>query len=138
MSFACVAGGSHPHQGVVAPFASGDPGVKLNGSALQTLRAGKPHSTQIQSETGGRGLVVQDVHAPSDVVWAQILDFGAYPKMVPKTAESEIYGKEKLRGGQERIWVRMKVGFPMFKLHFYINHLYDPSHNSLTDRKSVV
>ena len=123
---------AHPHQGVVTPFASGDPGVKLNGAALSTLRAGKPHKTQIESDSGGRGLVVQDVQAPPDVVWGRILDFNAYPKMVPKTAESQIYKKENLRKGQQRIWVRMKVGFPMLKIQFYINHLYDPAKNSLT------
>jgi hypothetical protein len=122
----------HPHQGVVKPFSGGDPGVKLDGKALRTLQTGLPYSTQIQSGTNGRGLVVQDVKAPVNVVWGRILDFNSYNKMVPKTAESSIYKQEKLRHGQERIWVRMKVGFPMLKLQFFINHLHDPAKNSLT------
>jgi hypothetical protein len=122
----------HPHQGVVKPFPGGDPGVPLNAAALQTLHEFKPYSTQIQSGTGGRGLVVQDVKAPTSVVWGRILDFDSYNKMVPKTAESRIYKSENLRHGQQRIWVRMKVGFPMFKMKFFIIHLYDPARNSLT------
>jgi hypothetical protein len=41
----------------------------------------------------GHGIVVQDVHAPVDAVWGEILDFDhyGYCKMVPKTAESESY-----------------------------------------------
>lgn len=122
----------HPHQGIVKPFPGGDPGVKLNAGALKTLKEGKPFKTQIQSGTAGRGMVVQDVKAPTSVVWDRILDFDYYNKMVPKTAESQTYRKEKLRHGQQRIWVRMKVGFPMLKLQFFINHLYDPAKNSLT------
>jgi hypothetical protein len=122
----------HPHSGKVTPFKAGDPGVKLNGSALKTLSSGKPYSTQIQSASGGRGIVVQDVQAPVDVVWGKILDFNRYDKMVPKTAESEIYKTENLRQGQKHIWVRMKVGFPMLKLQFFVKHLYDPKKNSMT------
>jgi hypothetical protein len=58
------------------------------------------------------------VQAPVDVVWGKILESKNYDKMVPETAESEIYTTENLRHGQKRIWVRMKVGFPMLKLQF--------------------
>jgi ribosome-associated toxin RatA of RatAB toxin-antitoxin module len=132
---------AHPHTGKVTPFQAGDPKVKLNGSALKTLSSGKPYSTQVQSTEGGRGIVVQDVKAPTDVVWGKILDFDRYDKMVPKTTESQIYKTENLRHGQKHIWVRMKVGFPMLKLQFFVKHLYDPKKNSLTwtldyDKKS--
>lgn len=122
----------HPHQGVVKPFASGDPNVKLNSAALTVLRSGKPYKTQIQDGTAGRGLVVQDVQAPVETVWGRILDFDKYNKMVPKTIESKIYKTENMRGGKRRIWVRMLIGFPVLKLQFFINHLYDPANNSLT------
>jgi len=128
-----VSSEAHPHRGVVKPFQSGDPKVKLNKSAISQLRAGKPYKTQIQDGSAGRGLVVQDVEAPVDIVWERILDFNRYNEMVPKTVESAIYKTENLgRGGKKRIWVRMKVGFPMLKLQFYINHLYDPANHSLT------
>lgn len=129
----------HPHNGVVKPFASGDPGVSLNRHALAILKSGKPYQTQTQKNgnsaaAAGRGLVVQDVLAPVDVVWSRILDFDAYPKMVPKTVDSQTYKVENNVGGKKkRIFVRMKVGFPpVLQLQFYINHLYDPAKKSLT------
>eukprot|EP00977_Amphora_coffeiformis_P001507 scaffold294_cov221-Amphora_coffeaeformis.AAC.63 len=127
-------GGAHPHQGVVQPFRAGDPGVKLDKAAEKLLGQGKPYQTQIQSGSAGRGLVVQDIAAPTQVVWERILDFNTYNKMVPKTMESQIYKREKAgRGGAERIWVRMKVGFtPAPRLTFYVNHLYQPQLNSMT------
>jgi hypothetical protein len=66
----------HPHSGKVPPFVPGDPGIRLGPDALKVLRGGLPYRTQIQSgTTGGRGMVVQDVEAPPDVVWERILDF---------------------------------------------------------------
>jgi hypothetical protein len=53
--------------------------------------------------------------------------------MVPKTIESQVYRRERLGDGTERIWVRMKIGFPpVLKLQFFVNHLHDPARNSLT------
>jgi hypothetical protein len=126
---------AHPHQGIVQPFQAGDPKVKLNKAAEKLLNQGKPYQTQIQSSSAeGVGLVVQDVEAPTDVVWGRILDFNSYHKMVPKTMESQIYKrKPEGRGGAERIWVRMKVGFtPAPKFTFYVNHLYQPKLHSMT------
>lgn len=127
--------GPHPHTGVVPPFTAGDPGVKLDKGAEKLLSQDKPYQTQIQSSSSaGRGVVVQDVRAPTDIVWDRILDFNSYNKMVPKTMESSIYKREKAgRGGAERIWVRMKVGFtPAPRLTFFVNHLYQPQLHSMT------
>lgn len=122
----------HPHQGKVSPFQAGNPKVKLNGKALSVLQKGKPHQMQIESASGGRGLVVQDVEAPIDLVWGRILDYNNYAKMVPKTVESQNYSVKNHRGGQQTIYTRMKVGFPMLKLQFFIKHEYYPHLNSLT------
>jgi len=121
----------------VTPFKPGDPNVKLDGKALKIISAGRPYQTQIQSGSGGRGLVVQDVHAPTDVVWDRILDYDHYADMVPKTAESENYKVIEHKSSrkdplEQTIYTRMKVGFPMIKLEFFIKHMYYPSLNSLT------
>lgn len=47
-------------------------------------------------KSGGRGIVVQDVHAPVSVVMGRILDFGNYPKMVPNVAQCGHYATKKL------------------------------------------
>lgn len=127
----------HDHQGVVKPFEPGDPNVKLDAKAINTLKAGNPYQTQIQSGTRGRGLVVQDVKAPTDIVWSKILDYDNYAKMVPKTVESKNYKVEKVKPTKKNplskiIYTRMKVGFPMLKLEFFIKHSYYPALNSLT------
>ena len=132
---------AHPHRGKVTPFQPGDPKVKLDKKALRILDSGKPYQTQIQSGSSGRGLVVQDVHAPTNIVWDRILDYNHYAKMVPKTLDSQNYKVEKHRDGSQTIYTRMKVGFSMVKLTFYVKHEYQPKYKSLTwtldyDRKS--
>lgn len=130
----CCSAESHPHQGKVTPFQPGDPKVKLDKKALKILQSGKPYQTQILSEDGasGRGLVVQDVRAPTDVVWDRILDYNHYAQMVPKTIASQNYKVEDHRGGSQTIYTQMKVGFPMIKLTFYVKHQYEPKLHSLT------
>ena len=128
----------HDHQGIVSPFTPGDPKIPLDSKALSILAQGKPYQTQIQSGTGGRGLVVQDVDAPTDIVWGRILDYDNYSNMVPKTVESKNYqvvnvkSKSKSDPLDQIIYTRMKVGFPILKLEFFIKHLYYPELNSLT------
>ncbi len=143
---------AHSHQGVVTPFQPGDPKVTLDNKARGILKQGKPYQTQVQKEggTGGRGLVVQDIDAPPSVVWGRILDYDHYASMVPKTIESKNYdvvdvtSKAKSKKVNKStpipfeshlsqiIYTRMKVGFPLLKLEFFIKHLYYPSLNSLT------
>lgn len=127
----------HDHTGIVAPFTPGDPKIPLDKKALAVLGTGKPYQTQIQSATGGRGLVVQDVDAPTDIVWGRILDYDNYSKMVPKTIESKNYKVIDVKPTKKDplsqiIFTRMKVGFPVLKLEFFIKHLYYPDLNSIT------
>jgi hypothetical protein len=48
-------------------------------------------------KSGGRGIVVQDVHAPVAVVMDRILDFAKYPKMVPNVAQCGNYATKRLK-----------------------------------------
>ena len=56
----------HPHQGKVPPFEPGDPKVKLDNGAIQTLQSGKPYQVgrydgrqeERSEESGPLGLVV--------------------------------------------------------------------------------
>jgi len=129
----------HTHTGKVEPFQPGDPKVKLDGKALGILKAGKPYQTQVQTKDSGRGLVVQDVDAPTSIVWDRILDYDNYSNMVPKTVESKNYKiiphkPTKANNFLEKeIFTRMKVGFPMLKLEFFVRHfIYIQHHKSLT------
>eukprot|EP00584_Thalassiosira_punctigera_P005409 CAMPEP_0172543886 /NCGR_PEP_ID=MMETSP1067-20121228/14166_1 /TAXON_ID=265564 ORGANISM="Thalassiosira punctigera, Strain Tpunct2005C2" /NCGR_SAMPLE_ID=MMETSP1067 /ASSEMBLY_ACC=CAM_ASM_000444 /LENGTH=328 /DNA_ID=CAMNT_0013330367 /DNA_START=118 /DNA_END=1104 /DNA_ORIENTATION=- len=129
----------HSHTGKVEPFQPGDPKIKLDGKAKSILKAGKPYQTQVQTGDSGRGLVVQDVNAPTHVVWGRILDYDNYANMVPKTIDSKNYRivphkPTKANNFLEKeIYTRMKVGFPMLKLEFFVRHfLYIQQHKSLT------
>jgi len=91
------------------------------------------------SGDSGRGLVVQDVDAPTDVVWGRILDYDNYASMVPKTVESKNYRVIEHKPTkannflEKEIYTRMKVGFPMLKLEFFVRHfLHIHHHKSLT------
>jgi hypothetical protein len=122
----------HPHDGKVKPFPPGDPHIFLTEEALNILKEGKPYKTQIQSGSSGRGVVVQDVHAPTDILWERILDFDHYAEMVPKTVNSSNYRQIRdLKDDHEIIYTHMQVGFPMLKLQFFIRHEYYPELNSL-------
>ncbi|GMI19983.1 hypothetical protein TrCOL_g6700 [Triparma columacea] len=120
---------SHPHTGVVTPFKPGKPDVKLGKKAESLLASGSPYKTQLMSGARGRGLVVQDIAAPSTVVWSRILDFDHYTEMVPRTVISENYG---VKGGRDReIKTRMKLSAMVTQIEFFIRHMYYPSKNSL-------
>ncbi|GMI21256.1 hypothetical protein TrRE_jg5873, partial [Triparma retinervis] len=125
----------------LTPFKAGKPDVKLDAKAEALLSSGSPYKTQIKSGSRGRGLVVQDVAAPHDVVWSRILDFDHYTSMVPRTVLSENYS---VRGGREKeIKTRMKLSVVVTQMEFFIRHVHYPSKNSLTwtldyDRKSDI
>ncbi|KAL7530993.1 hypothetical protein ACHAWF_003593 [Thalassiosira exigua] len=114
----------------------------LRSSSTSTVRARGAvcaRQTQVQTDDSGRGLVVQDVDAPTHVVWDRILDFDHYADMVPKTADSKNYKVVPHKPSkannflEKEIYTRMKVGFPMLKLEFFVRHfLYIQQHKCLT------
>ena len=130
----------HAHAGRQQPFSPGDPNVNLDRKALSILSSGKPFQTTIHvpGSTSGRGLVVQEVHAPPDVVWDRILDLDHYVDMVPRTFECKNYHVQKQKPTkrdplEQSIFTKFKIGLPLIpKMTFYVKHLYYPSLNSLT------
>lgn len=86
------------------PFKPGPPGVTLSKADLEKLRKGDAVRQQLNAGSGGRGLVVQDVHAPPEVVWGRILDFPAYTRMVGVG-----WVPPQGRGGRTPHWTRQVV-----------------------------
>jgi hypothetical protein len=123
---------SHPHTGKLAPFQPGDPGIELNGKALEVLRSGKPYLTKFRSDPAGRELLVQDIKAPVNTVWSRILDFDLYKHMNPETQESQTYRTDSLPNGQRRFWTEFTAGHSTYMLKFYTQSVFDPEQNSLT------
>lgn len=90
---------------------------------------------QIPGENGqgGRAICVQDVNAPSDAVWNQILNVDSYVGKVSKLKECKNYLVKKLENGNYRIKTKMVVGvLPGYSYEYYCDHTYFPKENSLT------
>jgi len=128
----------HSHQGKVSPFEPKAPSVKLDSKALATLDNGDMFKTQIMDGSSGRGLVVLDVHGPTDTVWSRILDYNNYAKMVSGCTSSKNYNVIQHKPSKsnnylsQTIYTRMKIGLSMVQLEYFIKHSYHPKLNVLT------
>ncbi|CAM9273230.1 unnamed protein product [Phaeothamnion confervicola] len=102
--------------------------------AVLSPRAMFPSQVQDQLKVagGGRAIAVQDVHAPPEYVWDRILDFPAYPKMVPKVAACYNYFTQTLRNNTQVIKTRLKLNVFGVKFDNFIYHTYYPSLDSMT------
>lgn len=58
----------------------------------------------------GGAICVQDVDAPKQAVWNQILDLNAYKGKVPKVNDCKNYFQAKAEDGCTRIKTKMVVG----------------------------
>jgi len=122
----------HKHQGSLEPYKSEKPKITLTSKQLSDLLAGKLVKEQLLQGGGGRAMVIQDVHAPCDVVWDRILDFRSYPKMVPKVAQCENYVVEKGKNEDYKICTRMRLSVFGVKIEYFIRHCYFPRLSTCT------
>lgn len=128
----------HPHQGTVTPYEPNAPDFKLNDKAVNMLKAGKMYKTQISEGGKGRGVVVVDINAPTAAVWSRILDFEHYKQMVTGVTYSSNYNVVDYKPSRsnkflsQHIYTRMKIGFSMVTLEYFVKHSYHPKRNILT------
>lgn len=124
----------HMNSGVNQPFPSAKPVVTLTAKEESTLAAGSTVKRQIVAESGkgGRAMAVQDIAAAPATVWARILAFSEYPKMVNGVLECANYEELKHRNGTQTIKTRMKLGVLGVKLEYFIHHTYEPKVGVLT------
>ena len=104
---------AHPHQGLLNSYTAGPFDLELNKKELETLSSGKPVMKQPAPKAGelaGRAICVQDVDAPKEAVWAQILDLDSYKGKVPKLNECKNYSVKKNEDGTFQIKTKMVVG----------------------------
>jgi len=105
----------HPNQGVLKGYEPGPFDIKLTKQDEKSLAAGKPVMKQTMADSsdpaaGGGAICVQDIHAPKDVVWDQILDLNAYKGKVPKVIKSKNYYEGKTKEGNNRFKTNMVIG----------------------------
>ena len=69
---------------------------------------------------------MQNIKALTNIVWDHILDYNNYAKMVLKILELHNYKVEEHHDSSQTLYTRMKVGFGIIKLTFYVEHEYVP------------
>jgi carbon monoxide dehydrogenase subunit G len=74
-----------------------------------------------------RGIAVQQVSAPPHVVWAALLDFESYPRMVDDVQSVKVYHQD---GDETKVAVR--VGYGVVGLTTCLHHVYDKALGQLT------
>lgn len=105
----------HHHSGLLQAY---EPGpfttIKLDKADEETLKNGKPVMKQNKGDgddgVGGGAICVQDVNAPKEAVWSQILDLESYKGKVPKVNESKNYAVQENPDGTCTIKTKMVLG----------------------------
>ena len=103
------------HFGLLTPYKPGPFATALSKSDEKLLASGKPVMKQTMPskddpEAGGGALCVQDVDAPKEAVWHQILDLARYKGKVPKIIHSSNYANKKNSDGTNTIKTRLVIG----------------------------
>lgn len=112
----------HGHKGLLKPYKPGPfESLKLDKNDETTLDAGKSVMKQKQGDAlAGGAICVQDVDAPKEAVWSQILDLDKYKGKVPKVNEAKNYKVQLNKDGSCTIKTKMVVGvIPGYSVSFH-------------------
>ena len=108
--------------------------MTLKASELALVDDGKMFIAQVMAADGlsGRSTAVQSIAAPPKTIWAQLLDFNAYPPKVDKLVDCKVYADNALGMGNRQLKVMMKINAaPGFNYEYYCDHTYSPKDKSL-------
>jgi len=105
----------HPHRGLLKQHSPGPFDVKLSGQDEGKLLKGEAVMKQTmppkdKPDAAGTAICVQDVAAPREAVWNQILDLNSYKGKVPKVNESKNYVVKNNDDGSRTIKTKMVLG----------------------------
>ncbi|KAL7571497.1 hypothetical protein ACA910_020917 [Epithemia clementina (nom. ined.)] len=136
----------HPHQGMLTPYQPNSfDKVSLTKKEEEILAQGKPvmkqslpngaKSKEGEAQSGG-ALCIQDVDAPVEAVWYQILDFNDYKSKVPNIKTCQNYAVSEQKSGKNKV-VNIKTrmilsALPGFAFESFYDHMYFPDKSSLT------
>lgn len=122
----------HPHGPILTPYHPGPfESLKLNKSDEKKLAEGKAVMKQSMpdpnsDDPAGGAICVQDIQAPREAVWSQILDLDNYTKKVPKLSESKNYKVESKKDGCFQIKTKMVMNvMPGYKVCLLGVYWYD-------------
>jgi hypothetical protein len=106
----------HPHRGILKAYNPGPfEDLKLSRQDESKLQQGQPVTKQTMPseddpDAGGGVICIQDVHAPKEAVWNQILDLDAYQGKVSKVNKCKNYFVSKNKDGSSTMKTRMVIG----------------------------
>lgn len=113
----------HGHGSVLSPYKPGPfEALSLNKSDEKKLAEGKSVMKQSMPDPNdpnpaGGAICVQDIEAPCDAVWGQILDLDNYKKKVSKVLESKNYKLNPNKDGTYNVKTKMVMGvMPGYKV----------------------
>jgi hypothetical protein len=114
----------HGHRGKLNPYIPGPfKGLQLTKDDEQTLNSGSSVMKQTvptDGSSGGAAICVQDVEAPLQAVWHQILDMDQYPKKVSKVLQCQNYVVQTQPDGNIRIKTKQVLGvLPGYSVCFF-------------------
>ena len=123
----------HFHGPTRTPFdPKDDIAPPLKSADLAKLADGEIITVQSSDATSGGGCAVEDIRAPPDVVWSQLLTFETYPDKVPKVRECANY--EVTKSSDEEV-MKTRYGVkvvPGLSMEYYLRHVFHPRKNALT------
>mmetsp|Transcript_24846 Transcript_24846/g.28312 ORF Transcript_24846/g.28312 Transcript_24846/m.28312 type:complete len:277 (+) Transcript_24846:45-875(+) len=130
----------HGHFGILPRYKSGPFDLMLKDSDEEELTGGKAVMKQRQDVAsdgvkGGSGgaICVQDIEAPKQAVWNQILRLDEYAKKVPKVIESKNYEVKQDDRSCFTLKTKQRLGIlPGYSYENYYKHTYTPKDDSLT------
>jgi ribosome-associated toxin RatA of RatAB toxin-antitoxin module len=85
-----------------------------------------------KSGKGGRGIVIQDIHASPVECMDRIKDLANYHKMVPKVNKVTIYEDITMANGTRQMKAEFNVGLSLLKFRYYLFLTHEPAYNTLT------
>lgn len=100
----------HGHTGLLSVHKAGNFDLDLEDTDEKQLNGGKPVMKQVEGDAGGGAVCVQDIEAPPDAVWNQILMMEEYKGKVPKVQECTNYVVKKNEDGSFTVKTKQRLG----------------------------
>lgn len=99
----------HSHNGVLEPYDGKPIPFSVSSDQESKLNNGQPVVFKDFKKFGGRGIVIQDIHANEEICMKTITDIAEYPKKVPRVKKVVIYEQTKFPNGTVSTGARMDV-----------------------------
>jgi Polyketide cyclase / dehydrase and lipid transport len=122
----------HGHKGVLVPYDGHHIPYTITQEQNAKLEAGEYATILTRAGKSGRGVIIQDVHAPPNVCMDRIRDLANYHKMVPNLKSIEISSEIKHPNGTVTTRAKFNVGISLVGFGYYLVLTHEPRYNTYT------